>query len=429
MNQVNSFTFFVGFIHYCIWMSALNHVLTQKFSRRTMLLLELLWYPVIYFVQVLALPYLSILRSMGGLLTLGIPVAFLYKDRFSRRSMVLIIVLATTLLVELILAFIFPSQILEEGLAQQPLATQIYGQTVYIFILGLAMFVEAQLLRRYESSLSRRELLLYTLFPLSHLVLLAGWFRFLAINPKENYLLFLELAFALCVIADVAMFYTLKATAQRARLQAENDLLARQIDIQKSHYAGLAAQYEGIRRMRHDIDSHLHTIHILLQQGQVNEAAQFASVLKEQRSKQSLSHYCEHPVADAFLLHRLQELREQGIPVDVQVSIPANTTISNIDLIRALGNLLDNAAEACRPLPHQHLRLRTYMSKGFLVMETENPFSGKALETKKRRIPEMERGVGFRILKELAQQYDGHFSWRNQAGIFYVSLSLRGSNQ
>ena len=304
MNQVNSFTFFVGFIHYCIWMSALNHVLTQKFSRRTMLLLELLWYPVIYFVQVLALPYLSILRSMGGLLTLGIPVAFLYKDRFSRRSMVLIIVLATTLLVELILAFIFPSQILEEGLAQQPLATQIYGQTVYIFILGLAMFVEAQLLRRYESSLSRRELLLYTLFPLSHLVLLAGWFRFLAINPKENYLLFLELAFALCVIADVAMFYTLKATAQRARLQAENDLLARQIDIQKSHYAGLAAQYEGIRRMRHDIDSHLHTIHILLQQGQVNEAAQFASVLKEQRSKQSLSHYCEHPVADAFLLHR-----------------------------------------------------------------------------------------------------------------------------
>ena len=78
MNQVNPFTFFIGFVHYCIWMSAFNYVLTQKFSRRTMLLLELLWYPVIYFVQVLALPYLSILRSMGGLLTLGIPVAFLY---------------------------------------------------------------------------------------------------------------------------------------------------------------------------------------------------------------------------------------------------------------------------------------------------------------------------------------------------------------
>lgn len=426
MNQVNLFTFLVGFIHYCIWMSALNHVLTHKFSRRTMLLLELFWYPVIYFVQVLVLPYLSILRSMGGLLTLGIPVAILYKDRFSRRLMVLITVLATTLLVELVLAFIFPSQLLEEGLAQQPLTTQIYGQTVYIFILGLAMFVEAQLLRRYESSLSRRDLLLYTLFPLSHLVLLAGWFRFLAINPKENYLLFLELAFALCIIADAAMFYTLKATAQRARLQAENDLLARQIDIQKSHYTDLAAQYEGIRRMRHDIDSHLHTMHILLEQGQVSEAAQYASALQGQRGNRHSSNYCEHPVADAFLLHRLQELQEQGIQTEVQVSIPATTTITNVDLIRALGNLLDNAAEACRSLPEKKILLRSYMAKGYLVLETENPVLPKSTNAKKRRIPELERGVGFLIFEELARQYDGHFSWRNENGTFYVSLALRG---
>lgn len=391
-----------------------------------MLLLELLWYPVIYFVQVLALPYLSILRSMGGLLTLGIPVAFLYKDRFSRRSMVLIIVLATTLLVELILAFIFPSQILEEGLAQQPLATQIYGQTVYIFILGLAMFVEAQLLRRYESSLSRRELLLYTLFPLSHLVLLAGWFRFLAINPKENYLLFLELAFVLCVIADVAMFYTLKATAQRARLQAENDLLARQIDIQKSHYAGLAAQYEGIRRMRHDIDSHLHTIHILLEQGQPEEAAHYAATLQKQQNARKQSRHCENPVADAFLTHRLQELQDQGIRTETQISIPANTAIANVDLIRALGNLLDNAAEACRYLTEKHILLRTYTTKGYLFLETENFSPPESANAKKRRIPELERGVGFLIFEELARQYDGHFSWRNENGTFYVSLALRG---
>lgn len=426
MNQVNLFTFFVGFIHYCIWMSAMDHVLTHRFRRRTMLLLELLWYPVIYSVQVLVLPYLSILRAMGGLLTLGIPVAFLYRDRFSRRLMVLVTVLATTLLVEVVVAFIFPSPILEEGLARQPLATQVYGQTVYIFLLGLAMFVEAQLFRRYESSLSRRQLLLYTLFPLSHLVLLAGLTRFLAINPRESYLLFLLLAFALCIIADAAMFYTLKATAQRARLQAENELLARQIDIQKNHYADLAAQYEGIRRMRHDIDSHLHTMHILLEQGQSEEAAQYAAALQEQQTARKRFGYCEHPVADAFLTHRLRELQEQGIRTDTQISIPANTSISNVDLIRALGNLLDNAAEACGSHTEKHILLRTYAAKGYLVLETENPVSARPASTKKRRIPELERGVGFRIFEELARQYDGHFYWRSENGIFYVSLALRG---
>lgn len=426
MNQVNLFTFFVGSIHYCIWMSVFNHVLTYKFNRRTMLLLELFWYPAIYSIQVLVLPYLSILRAMGGLLTLGIPVAFLYKDRLSRRLMVLVIVLATTFVVELVLALIFPSEILEEGLARQPLTTQIYGQTIYIFLLGLIMFVEAQLLRRYESNLSRRQLLLYTLFPLSHLVLLAGWFRFLAINPKENYLLFLELAFALCIIADAAMFYTLKATAQRARLQAENELLTRQIDIQKKHYVSLTSQYEGIRRMRHDIDSHLHTMHILLKQGQSEEATKYAAALQEQQNTRKHSRYCENPVADAFLSYRLLELQEQGIQTKTQISIPSNTIISNVDLIRALGNLLDNAADACRSHTQKTIYLRTYMTRGYLVMETENPVSAQAVNTKKRRIPELERGVGFLIFEELAKQYDGQFSWQNKNGTFSVSLTLRG---
>lgn len=426
MNQVNLFTFFVGFLHYCIWMAALDHVLTRRFRRGRTLLLALLWYPVIYSVQVLVLPYLSILRSMGGLLTLGIPVAFLYKDRFSRRLMVLVIVLATTLLVETSLFFIFPSEILEEGLARQPLAMQIYGQTIYIFLLGLAMFVEAQLLRQYEGGLSRRELLLYTLFPLSHLFLLAAWIRPIATNPKESYTLFLAVAFALCTIADAAMFHTLKATAQRARLQAENELLARQIDIQKDHYTDLAAQYESIRRMRHDIDSHLHTMHILLEQGQSEEAAQYAAALQVQRDARRQSCYCENPVADAFLTHQLQELREQGIRTEAQVTIPAGTAIANVDLIRALGNLLDNAAEACRACEEKSISLRVHPAKGYLILETENPVSSLRAAAKKRRIPELERGMGFRIFEELARQYDGHFSWQSENGSFHVSLALRG---
>lgn len=425
MNQVNLFTFCVGFVHYCIWMSALNHVLTCRFCRRATLLAELCWYPVIYAVQVLALPYLSVLRAMGGLLTLGIPTALLYKDRPSRRLMVLVIVLSTTLLVDSTLSFLFPSEVLAEGLAHQPLATQIYGQSFYIFFLGLTMFVESRLLRRYEGDLSRRELLLCTLFPLSQLVLLAAWVRLIATNPKESYLLFLELAFVLCIVADAAMFYTLKATAQRARLQAENALLARQIDIQRAHYADLTAQYEGIRRMRHDIDSHLHTMHILLEQGQSEEAARYAAALRAQRSERRAG-CCENPVADAFLTHRIAELREQGIAVEPRLTIPADTAVANVDLIRALGNLLDNAAEACRTQEEKVIRLRAHMAKGYLVMETENPVSAPSAGTKKRRIPELERGMGFRIFEELAQRYDGDFSYRTENGTFYVSLALRG---
>ena len=69
--------------------------------------------------------------------------------------------------------------------------------------------------------------------------------------------------------------------AQRSELKARNDLLARQIDRQNEHYAALTAQYENLRRIRHDISSHLYTMQLLLQEGQYDEAAAYSAEVTE----------------------------------------------------------------------------------------------------------------------------------------------------
>ncbi|MGN0117020.1 MAG: hypothetical protein ACI39M_05975, partial [Streptomyces albidoflavus] len=65
------------------------------------------------------------------------------------------------------------------------------------------------------------------------------------------------LCLAVCVVADAALFAAIRGMAQRSELKAKNDLLARQIDLQKKHYSAITAQYENIRRIRHDISRHL----------------------------------------------------------------------------------------------------------------------------------------------------------------------------
>ena len=44
---------------------------------------------------------------------------------------------------------------------------------------------------------------------------------------------------------------------------------------------------------------------------------------------------------------------------------------------------------------------------------------------KKRRIPELERGIGFTILSSLADQYDGQFASEVSDGMFRTDIILK----
>lgn len=70
--------------------------------------------------------------------------------------------------------------------------------------------------------------------------------------------------------------------------------------------------------------------------------------------------------------------------------------------------------------------LTAAVSKGFLTIETEN--SCAQPQAKKRRIPELERGIGFSIFQELARKYDGRFSYHAENGRFTASLILKGAS-
>lgn len=101
--------------------------------------------------------------------------------------------------------------------------------------------------------------------------------------------------------------------------------------------------------------------------------------------------------------------------------------ITDPDLICIYGNILDNAREACRGAQDASVSLKTEYKTPYLVvscLNTVNTESGK----KQRRIPELERGVGFTILSNLAGQYDGQFITRNENGMFYTEIILKTRN-
>ena len=246
--------------------------------------------------------------------------------------------------------------------------------------------------------------------------------------PHFEYIPMQLIVSALFLVSDILLYRTMVHTEQRVQLEVENQLLEKLLDAQLAHYSDLTGQYEQIRTMRHDISHHLNTINALLQAGNLKAASEYSEQLLPMQTYISRLGKCQNPVVDAFLYSRMQDAEAKGVPVQADVSLPVELPVSNTDLIVAFGNMLDNALEACEGVPGTQIRLQAYLAKGYLVIHERNPVRGEPAAAKPRRIPELERGVGFRVLSGLAQKYDGSFRHELEPGGDYaVTLMLKAA--
>ena len=301
----------------------------------------------------------------------------------------------------------------------------LYGG-VFLLFLALVLLVVSLPFLRARNNLSGRQLLVFSAFPVTQILCAAAIQALIFYPPRYEYTSVLLVVTALLLVSDSLLFRTMVRTEQRVQLEVENELLESQLDAQLAHYGDLTAQYEQIRAMRHDIAHHLNTIHALLQAGNLQAASEYSEQLLPAQTYSSRLGACRNPVVDAFLYTRVQDAQAKGIPVRAEVSLPVELPVSNTDLIVAFGNLLDNALEACAGIPDAQITLRAHMDKGYLVIQESNPVRPRQPQGKKpRRIPELERGVGFRVLGGLAAKYDGSFRHTCENDTYTVTLSLR----
>ena len=303
----------------------------------------------------------------------------------------------------------------------------IYGVT-FLPVLGLGLMLISFIFTRSKNNLSGRQLLVFSAFPITQMVCEASLVTLMFTPPRYEYIPMQLIVSVLFLVSDILLYRTMVRTEQRVQLEVENQLLEKQLDAQLAHYSDLTAQYEQIRAMRHDISHHLNTINALLQEGNLKAATEYSEQLLPMQTYISRIGKCQNPVVDAFLYTRVQDAQTRGVPVRADVSLPVELPVSNTDLIVAFGNLLDNALEACSGIPDAAITLRAYMDKGYLVIQESNPVRARQPQGKKpRRIPELERGVGFRVLSSLAAKYDGSFRHTCENDTYTVTLLLRAA--
>lgn len=187
--------------------------------------------------------------------------------------------------------------------------------------------------------------------------------------------------------------------------------------------------YKLVRGWRHDYRNHIQNMKIQLAQGNYAELDSYLDSLADDLTTVDTVIKTGNVMADAILNSKLSVAEKLNIRINVKANIPNNIPLSDVELCAVLGNLLDNAAEACAKLPESDRFMRIYIGclKNQLYMSVQNSagdvkkIAGHYLSTKQS---DGEHGYGIFRIDRVAKKYGGYVNRQNEEGVFATEIMV-----
>lgn len=130
--------------------------------------------------------------------------------------------------------------------------------------------------------------------------------------------------------------------------------------------------------------------------------------------------FCESPIINTVLTEKQKICEKKNIQLNINISTIETKTINHIDMCSIFANVLDNAIRATEKLETSEavIDLLVRMSGKYLIIKCKNSTLKEPAE-----IPE-GTGYGLKIIKGIAQRYDGDFRIKYEQNIYEVQVIL-----
>lgn len=212
-------------------------------------------------------------------------------------------------------------------------------------------------------------------------------------------------------------------------LKTQNQLTALQLRSQDE----VNNMYQNILSLKHDMNNHLHTISGYIQVGEYVKAQEYAGMIAGEVSKIK-SFHSGNAVMDALIGSKTALAEMNGIRVDVDMAVPPELQITDVDLTVMIGNLYDNAIDAnlkLEDVDKRFIRIKILFDGGNLLLLFENAATGKEqpgntgiwITTK---ADSAMHGFGIKNIDRIVQMYGGYCERELKDQIFRCRIRIPG---
>ena len=213
--------------------------------------------------------------------------------------------------------------------------------------------------------------------------------------------------------------------------QEERKQIIRQLSMQTEYSRQVSEAAAENRRLIHDIKHHLRTIDRMASEHGQTEICSFLLQVEEQVAATSgHSHvaFCKNPAVNALIEYYYGMAQIQGTEFQVRLDLPDQMPLTDVELCTVLGNLLDNAIEACLKLPAGEREIYAQLLlEGTLFLSFRNTsppveiVNGYIATTKK---PPDLHGFGLQNVKTALKKYDSFYDMAYEDGYFAFTIEM-----
>ncbi len=233
----------------------------------------------------------------------------------------------------------------------------------------------------------------------------------------------LLVAFAAALISVILTILILKNKYDKRLSDFQDSVLKKQRDEVQNIY-------QTMRAWRHDYHNHMQAIKALLSMGKKEELSDYLDNLEKDLDSIDIAIRTGNVGLDAILSSKVSIARKNNIEVNCTAKVPDELMITDVHLCAIVGNLMDNAIEACEKITEgtapRFIRIYIGLFKSQLYISVSN----STCEKHRRRLSELvtsklgEHGFGLRRIDKLAEKYDGYVNRKNEPGIFATEVML-----
>jgi signal transduction histidine kinase len=220
----------------------------------------------------------------------------------------------------------------------------------------------------------------------------------------------------------------------RILLEANSRMAETRLEAQEKQYEYLADSLKDAIRLRHDLRHHLAAIEVFLSEGRTDKSISYIHEVSSEIARVTNRKYCDNFSVSAVVAYYGSQMEAMGLRSVLEFDVPVKSDlITDSTLCVLIGNLLENALEACRRQTsgEKFICARAAVRGGFLVVRVENSFDGhyskrEGVYMSSKGAAASRDGVGLTSVMEICKRHGGDISivTDSPAGVWRITATV-----